>query len=83
MAYFNRVLRPAIQPLVLSSGRCYDCTVFRWIVCGYLCFAGLCKEEGNNNNLQLQLLSTVDAQCHQMESELEQLKKQWHSTRCC
>ena len=81
MAYFNRVLRPAIQQLVPSSGRCYDCTAFRWILCGYLRFAGLCCEEGEGDNLQL--LSTVDARCHQMESELEQLKKQWHSTRCC
>ena len=83
MAYFNQVLRPAIQPLFLLGGRCYDCTAFRWIVCEYLRFTGLCKEkdeEGNTiNNLQLpqKLLSTVDAWCHQMESELEQLKKQW------
>jgi hypothetical protein len=75
MAYFNQVLRPAIQPLFLLGGRCYDCTAFRWIMCGYLRFAGLCCEEGEGDNLQL--LSTVDARCHQMESELEQLKKQW------
>jgi hypothetical protein len=35
MAYFNRVLRPA----VFDGGRCYDCTAFRSIVSDYLAVA--------------------------------------------
>jgi hypothetical protein len=40
MAYFNRVLRPAV-----FGGLCYDCTAFRSIVGAYLAVAGV--EEGS------------------------------------
>lgn len=66
MAYFNRVMRPAIQPDILGGGRCYDCTAFRWIVCGFLVAANA-----------LYSVAAVDDMCHRIERELARLKRQW------
>ncbi len=71
MAYFNQVLRPAIQP-AFGGGRCYDCTAFRWIVCKYLAVsAGYDVGRARNN------YSAIDSMCRQIEQELEQLKQLW------
>jgi hypothetical protein len=47
MAYFNWILRPAIQ-YAFGGERCYDCTAFRWIVCQYLDAVSVDRKDGFN-----------------------------------
>ena len=74
MAYFNRVLRPAIQP-VFGGGRCYDCTSFRCIIAKYLSAAdGLLFDIGECD------YSAVDAKCSLIETKLKEYSIGWSDT---
>jgi hypothetical protein len=72
MAFFNRRMRPAIQP---ASGRCYDCTAFRWIVRDYYdaAFSAAAGSTGTSGGRPAS--SFIDDRCHCIEQELDQLKR--------
>lgn len=62
MAHFNQKLRTAIYP----GGRCYDCTVFRYIIRKYLEKSAVDKE--------------VDMLCFDIENELVSNGSKWAAT---
>ena len=70
MSYFNWKLRPAIQR-AFGGGRCYDCTVFRWIVCKYLAASEGCDLGFNRD------YSKIDERCCRIEEELAHYKEVW------
>ncbi len=71
MSYFNRVLRPALQP-AFGGGRCYDCTAFRWIVCKYLAASEGYDVGSANDNY-----SAINRMCRRIERTLDELKRVW------
>jgi cap2 methyltransferase len=73
MAHFNRVLRPSVQTL-FGRSCCYDCTAFRWIVCGYLLKTMGC-------------VSAIDDRCNAIELALRGYMTAWKNAKnsdvCC
>jgi cap2 methyltransferase len=72
MAHFNRVLRPSVHTVFGGrSGGCYDCTAFRWIVCGYLLKTGEFD------------VAAIDERCAAIELELRGYMTEWNNARNC
>ena len=73
MAHFNQVLRPSVQT-VFGRSCCYDCTAFRWIVCGYLLKTMGC-------------VSAIDDRCNAIELALRGYMTAWKNAKnsdvCC
>ena len=69
MAHFNRVLRPSVHTVFGGRSGCYDCTAFRWIVCGYLLKTGELD------------VAAIDERCAAIELELRGYMKAWNNAR--